>query len=261
MDPTSPSIRVVRGSPELDDNPLLGSLALQLAELTRALLDTATVAEALDRIVVATRRVIPGADLVSVTLRGPSGHYYTPAETDPIADELDQIQYDLGEGPCVDAARIPGPAVAVSDDLSDESLWPKFGQAAAERGFHSIVATALLPDARPPQLVGALNVYSRARFGLTAADRDAALLLASHGSLALANVQASSTAALQATHLRRAIESRDIIGQAKGILMNRRGVGADEAFAILRRVSQDLNVKLADLARTVTERHGELDLG
>jgi hypothetical protein len=245
---------------ELDDNAVLRTLAQQLAELTRVLLNTATVAEALDRIVLATRRAIPGADLVSVTLRGPDGHYYTPAETDPIADELDQIQYDLSEGPCVDAARIPGPAVAVSGDLSDEQLWPKFGRAAAERGFHSIVSTALLPDSRPPQLVGALNVYSRERFGLTHADRDVALLLASHGSLALANVQANSTAALQATHLRRAIESRDIIGQAKGILMNRRGVGADEAFAILRRVSQDLNVKLADLARTVTERHGELDL-
>jgi hypothetical protein len=246
---------------ELSDSLLLGPLAQQMAELTRTLLNTTTVAEALDRIVLATRRAIPGSELVSVTLRGPNGHYYTPAETDPIADELDQIQYDLREGPCVDAARIPGPAMAVSDDLSDEPLWPKFGRAAAERGFHSIVATALLPDSRPPQLVGALNVYSRERFGLTSVDRDVALLLASHGSLALANVQANSTAALQATHLRRAIESRDIIGQAKGILMNRRGVGPDEAFAILRRVSQDLNVKLADLARTVAERHGELDLG
>jgi hypothetical protein len=244
---------------ELGDAAVLRTLAGQLGELTRTLLNTSTVAEALERIVLATRRAIPSADLVSVTLRAPEGRYFTPAETDPIADELDQIQYELSEGPCVDAARIPGPAVAVSGDLGDEPSWPKFGRAAAERGFHSIVATALLPDSRPPQLVGALNVYSRERFGLTDLDRDVALLLASHGSLALANVQANSTAALQATHLRRAIESRDIIGQAKGILMNRRGVDADEAFAILRRVSQDLNVKLADLARTVTERHGELD--
>jgi len=244
-----------------DDNSALSPLALQLTELTRTLLHTETVVDALDRIVLATRQAIPGADLVSITLRGPNGHFYTPVETDPIADELDQIQYELGEGPCVDAARIPGPAVAVSDDLGDEPLWPKFGRAAAERGYHSIVATALLPDSRPPQLVGALNVYSRRRFGLTTTDRDIALVLASHGSLALANVQANNTAALQATHLRRAIESRDIIGQAKGILMNRRGVSADEAFAILRRISQELNVKLADLARTVAERHSELDLG
>ncbi len=246
--------------PDSGEGPTLRSVAWQLAELTRTLLDATSLVEALDRIVVATRQAIPGADLVSITLRGPNGHYYTPAETDPIADELDQVQYELNEGPCMDAARIPGPAIAVSDDLSDEPLWPKFGRAAVERGYHSIVATALLPDSRPPQLVGALNVYSRRRSGLTASDRDAALLLACHGSLALANVQANSTAALQAAHLRRAIESRDIIGQAKGILMNRRGIDADEAFSILRRVSQDLNVKLADLAHTLTERHHELDL-
>jgi GAF domain-containing protein len=239
---------------------LLEPLAGQLAELTRALLDSTSVVDALDRIVNATHVAIPGADLVSVTLRGPGGHYSTPVETDPIADELDQLQYEHGEGPCVDAARIPGPALAVADDLGSVRLWPKFGPAAAERGYHSIIATALLPDSRPPQLVGALNVYSRRRFGLSRTDRDVALLLATHASLALANVQAASTAALQAAHLRRAIESRDIIGQAKGILMNRRGVTAEEAFAILRRVSQDLNVKLADLAQTLTSRHTELDL-
>jgi GAF domain-containing protein len=124
-----------------------------------------------------------------------------------------------------------------------------------------VVATALLPASRPPQLVGALNVYSRRRLGFTSADRDIALLLATHASLALANVQANDNAALQAAHLRKAIESRDVIGQAKGILMSRRGIGAEEAFQILRRVSQDLNVKLANLAQTLAERHTELDIG
>jgi AmiR/NasT family two-component response regulator len=65
---------------------------------------------------------------------------------------------------------------------------------------------------------------------------------------------------LQATHLQKAIESRDVIGQAKGIIMARRGVSADEAFDLLRRTSQDLNVKLADLARTLSARHEEIDL-
>ncbi|MDT7798847.1 MAG: hypothetical protein QOI78_2280, partial [Actinomycetota bacterium] len=65
---------------------------------------------------------------------------------------------------------------------------------------------------------------------------------------------------LEATHLRKAVESRDVIGQAKGILMQRRGITADEAFDVLRRASQELNVKLADLARTLADRHTELDL-
>jgi AmiR/NasT family two-component response regulator len=63
-----------------------------------------------------------------------------------------------------------------------------------------------------------------------------------------------------AENLRRAIDSRDVIGQAKGILMQRRGIGADEAFVLLRRTSQQLNVKLAELARTLATRHTELDL-
>jgi GAF domain-containing protein len=244
-----------------DGNPQLRAITTELAGLTRALLDTTSVVEVLERVAVATHEAIPGADMVSVTLRGPDGTYYTPAETDPIADELDQVQYEQREGPCVDVARTPGLVLAEADDLDGDQPWPKFGRAAVERGYHSIVATALLPTARPPQLVGALNVYSRHRFGFTSADRDVALLLATHASLALANVQANNYVALQAAHLRRAIESRDVIGQAKGILMSRRGISADEAFQILRRVSQDLNVKLANLAKTLAERHTELDIG
>jgi AmiR/NasT family two-component response regulator len=105
-----------------------------------------------------------------------------------------------------------------------------------------------------------LNLYSRQRNGLTAADRDVAFLLATHGSLALASTHARTVADLHAAQLRRAIDSRDIIGQAKGILMNRRGISSDEAFDLLRRISQDMNIKIADLARTLADRHLDLDL-
>ncbi|WP_239154848.1 ANTAR domain-containing response regulator [Amycolatopsis sp. FDAARGOS 1241] len=118
------------------------------------------------------------------------------------------------------------------------------------------------PDPRPPQgpSVGALNVYSRTTNGLDKADRDALLLLATHASLALATTDAVTRAELEVAHLRKAIASRDVIGQAKGIIMARRGVSADEAFDLLRHTSQDLNIKLAELARTLTDRHTELDL-
>ncbi|HEY0805910.1 MAG TPA: GAF and ANTAR domain-containing protein, partial [Pseudonocardiaceae bacterium] len=145
-------------------------------------------------------------------------------------------------------------------DLAVAPEWPRFGPAAAALGMRSVLAVALLPDARPPQLTGALNLYSRERDGLTEGDRDIALLLATHGSLALATTQALTAAELHAAQLRAAIDSRDIIGQAKGILMHRRGISADEAFDLLRRTSQSMNVKLADLARTLATRHLELDL-
>jgi GAF domain-containing protein len=240
------------------EDSALRILAGQLTRLTRELLDATSVAGALQRIVVAVTEVVTGADLVSVTLRGSNGDFHTPAQTDPVAGQLDQLQYDFGEGPCVDAARPGGPAVAISVDLAVETAWPRFAPAALARGYASIVSTALLPDARQPRLSGALNIYSRQRGGLTATDRDIALLLAAHASLVLATTQAFTAAELQAEHLRKAIESRDVIGQAKGILMQRRGVSADEAFGVLRRASQGLNVKLADLAQVLSSRHTEL---
>lgn len=238
----------------------LESLVPQFGELTRVLLDAVTVAEVLDRLTNVAVDLVPAADLASVTLRAPDGTYHTPMLTDPLAERLDQIQYDTGEGPCVEAARDPGPASSVCGDLATSLEWPRFGPAAAALGMRSVLAVALLPDARPPQLTGALNLYSRERGGLTTADRDIALLLATHGSLALATTQALTAAELHAAQLRAAIESRDIIGQAKGILMHRRGLTSDEAFELLRRTSQDMNVKLADLARTLATRHLELDL-
>jgi GAF domain-containing protein len=213
----------------------------------------------LDKVVEATRRIVPGADLVSITLRGPDGTFHTPIETEPMATELDQVQYRTGEGPCVQAAQLSGPGHAVSDDLATEPAWPAFGPAAASRGLRSVLSTTL-PAAQPPHLSGALNIYAGRRHAFDDHARDLALLLATHASLALANTDALTTAELRQVELRKAIDTRDVIGQAKGILMQRRGCTADEAFDLLRRTSQDLNIKLAHLAQLLATRHAELDL-
>ncbi|HEY0450846.1 ANTAR domain-containing protein [Actinophytocola sp.] len=237
-----------------------GPLAAQFAVLTRRLLDASSVAEVLDHVVRAAYHVVPGADLVSITLRSADGTFHTPAETEPVASELDQLQYTTGEGPCVAAALPTGPAHMRCDNLALEPVWPRFGPAAAAHGVHAVLAVALLPYATPPRYSGALNIYSRVPGALGADAHEAALLLATHASLALADTMAVTQAELLAVQLRAAVDSRDVIGQAKGILMNRRGITADEAFDQLRRVSQDLNVKLADLAQVLATRHTELDL-
>ncbi|UOX91208.1 GAF and ANTAR domain-containing protein [Amycolatopsis sp. FBCC-B4732] len=244
-----------------DGEPAPGPLASQFADLTRTLLDvTHTVGGVLRLVVGAAVAIVPDADLVSVTLRDPDGRFHTPIETDPVAVELDLLQYDHGEGPCVDSARPDGPALCWSQDVGRDPRWPSFGPGAARHGYHSVLATALVPDARPPRLSGALNIYSRTPGAFNREAIDTALLLATHASLALAHTEAVVTAELEAEHLRRAVDSRDVIGQAKGILMQRRGIDADEAFDVLRRASQDLNVKLADLAGTLAARHTEVDL-
>ncbi|RSM37623.1 ANTAR domain-containing protein [Amycolatopsis balhimycina DSM 5908] len=251
---------VTGGKPVRDHGFRLGPLAQQFATLTYSLLDATTTGDVLQQVADTTLQVVPGADLVSVTLRFPDGAFHTPVQTDPAAADLDQVQYELREGPCLDASEPSGPAFAASADLAVEGRWPRFGAAAAERGFHAVLSTALLPDARPPRLSGALNIYSRQPGGLGEADRAIALLLATHASLALAHATAVGQEQLTSEQLHRAIDSRDVIGQAKGILMSRRGLSPEEAFDLLRRTSQELNVKLVRLAETLVTRHTEIDL-
>lgn len=228
----------------------------QFESLTRHLLTATTVADALRQIVDAAMRVVAGSDLVSVTVRAPDRTFHTPIRTHEFAAELDQVQYRTGQGPCLDVARPDSPGYVASDDLRTEPRWPRFAAAASGHGYRAILSTELFPAAGPGPLSGALNIYSRSPAGLDRADRHAALLLATHGSLALAHARAAELADLRQAQLRRAADSRDVIGQAKGILMNRQGISAEEAFDLLRRTSQQLNVKLVDLASTLAERHG-----
>jgi GAF domain-containing protein len=255
---TSASEEEHQGSAEGDRSAVPSETVREFGQVARSLLEATTVAGVLQRIVDAAHRLVPGADLVSVTLLGPDGTFHTPVGTAREAVELDRLQYDTGEGPCVDAARESGPECVRSPDLAIQPDWPAFGPAAAEYGFRSVLSTAMPSDPQPPPMRGALNVYSRRRDGLDTAARDVALLLATHASLALATTKALTYAELQQAQLRKAIASRDVIGQAKGILMQKRGITSDEAFAVLSAASQNLNMRLADLAADLADRSIDL---
>src|SRR5262249_47212296 len=152
----------------------------ELGELTTALLAASTVDDVLQRIVAAARLLIPAADLVSITVRRGEGDYYTPVKTDPEAIELDRLQYASDRGPCMDAAHPDGPAYAHSGDLTGETPWPEFAAGAAEHGYRSILATALLTRPEPSPFTGALNIYSREQDSLGAIARDTGFLLATY---------------------------------------------------------------------------------
>jgi GAF domain-containing protein len=235
----------------------LGPLASEFEALARSLFEATTVSGVLARVVDVTHKVVPGADLVSVTLATTNGDHMTPAHTEQLAADLDRLQYDLGEGPSLEATHNPGAGQATSYDLGEGREWPSFGPAAADMGVRSVLATGMFPDGQPPRL-GALNCYSHEAHGLDAADHNIALLLAAHASTALAATQAVSAAELETVHLMKALESRDVIGQAKGILMQRRNIDADQAFDILRKASQSLNIKLAEISRTLTTQRDKL---
>lgn len=251
---------VADGSPRRDHGFPLGPLSQQFATLTYSLLDAETVDDVLQQVTKAAVAVVPDAEMVSVTLRSPDGRLHTPTGTGPAAVKLDELQYELCEGPCYDAAKPDGPAVSVCQDLGSGSPWQQWGPAAVELGVGAVVSTALLTDSDASGATGALNAYSTLPHDLDEVDLDLLLLLATHASLAMAGVDAVTRAQLRETQLTRAVDSRDVIGQAKGIIMNRRGVSAAEAFDILRRASQDLNVKLVELAETLATRHTELDI-
>ncbi len=239
-------------APKRDHGSPLGPLSCQFARLTAALLDAQTVEDVLEQVVEATLSVAPQVDVASVTLRSPDGAFHTPIATHWVAQLLDERQYEVGEGPCVAAALNPGPAFAAWPEGSDaDSPWPQFTHAARKLGVEAVLSLSLLPTPDPPRLSGALNLYSRQPDGLDGIDRDAILLLATHASLALASTEAVTSAKLREAQLHQAIDSRDVIGQAKGILMGRRNISAKEAFDILRASSQHLNVKLTQVAKVL----------
>lgn len=233
-----------------------GPLAQEFLLLAANLLNATTVHGVLQRVVSAARAAVPGADLVSVTVRADDG-FHTPVQTDPLASRLDEVQYRLDEGPCVESTRTPGLGLTYSGDLGAGREYPRFGPAAAQLGVHSVLAVGLFPRGDVPRL-GALNLYSHEIRGLDELDRDIALVLAAHASTALAATMAYTAAELQAAQLRQALTTRDVIGQAKGILMERRGISADEAFDTLRRASQALNVKLVQVAQTLVDRRADV---
>ena len=234
-----------------------GPLAGEFLRLATALAVESTVSGVLRRVVEAARSAVPGADLVSITLRSPAG-YTTPVETDPLATRLDEIQYRLDEGPCVEATRTAGLGLTFSPDLGQQREYPRFGREAARLGVHSVLAVGLFPHGGDAPRMGALNIYSHEVGGLDELDRDIALVLAAHAATALAATTACTAAELEITQLQQALSSRDVIGQAKGILMERRRISAEEAFEVLRAASQSLNVKLTQVAATLVERRAEL---
>lgn len=234
-----------------------GPLAEEFVRLAGYLADATTVRGVLKRVVDSGRVVVPGADLVSVTVRAPDG-FHTPVETDVLASRLDQEQYRFDEGPCVEATRTPGLGVTFCADLASSTVYPRFGPAAAALGARSLLAVGLFPRGGDVPRLGALNLYSFEVGGLDELDRDLALVLAAYASTALAATVAYTAADLEIAGLRTALNSRDVIGQAKGILMERRGISAEDAFESLRRASQALNVKLAEVAQTLVDRRTEI---
>ncbi|BCJ34138.1 hypothetical protein Athai_16410 [Actinocatenispora thailandica] len=181
---------------------------------------------------------IPAADCVSITAIDDVGPW-TLAVSDPRARRLDGLQYMLNEGPFFDAMTADGPVTCT--DLDGSADWPEFAPRAVLSGVHAILSLRLPVEHGH----GALNVYCHRPGEFGTVTRSAAAAVAAEIAVVLG-------AARRIANMTVALQSRDLIGQAKGIVMERYKLGADAAFALLSRASQERNVKLRDLAAEVT---------
>jgi hypothetical protein len=210
-------------------------VARRLSELSREMQADLTSEALLRHIVMAAASEVPGAQYAGITLVN-GNKLSTSAASAALVIQVDRVQYEVGEGPCLDAARRH--ATVRSDDLRSESRWPRFARQAADLGVLSMLSFQLFVQT---DSLGALNLYSGDAEAFGPQSESDGLLLASHAALAM-------TAAHTQASLLAAMDSRDVIGQAKGILMERYKITGVEAFGLLAASSQAVNRRLRDVA-------------
>lgn len=210
-----------------------------LAHLSAELMTPESVEMTVQTVLAQAHDVVPDADLVSLTMTGQQG-FVTLGATLVIAEQADQLQYELSQGPCVDAAT-DWDWVRSGDVLADVR-WPAWGPKAAALGVSSMLAIRLTGMG---DTMGAINMYSAEVGRFTEPETvDLALLYAVHAATALKSARLVDG-------LRTALDSRHIIGAAQGILMSSYGLSLDRSFEVLRRYSNDLNRKVRDVAEEI----------
>jgi GAF domain-containing protein len=217
------------------------------AELALVTLDTESMESVLQRIAELAKQVVPGAAEVSVTLIS-NDRATTAAYTGQLALDLDETQYGRGYGPCLEAAT--GGEVVEIVDARERTRWPDYAQAAVRRGS---LCSISVPVPVVETVAAALNVYAVEAHAFNDDARALGRTFASYAAAAVHNMHAYSSARDLAEHLDRAMQSRAVIEQAKGVLMGQRRCGATEAFAMLAAASQRSNRKLRDIAQAIVD--------
>ena len=239
-----------RGRPSAEDQGSVEpvQLAAQFGAVARALQAERDTVAMLDELVASAVRMIPGADEASISVVTGRTAVTSQNPTGELPERVDALQTETGQGPCLDAAyehrtvRVP--------DMAHEERWPRFARRAAEAGAASMLSFQLWVEHDD---LGALNLYSHRPDAFDDESEQVGLLFASHAAVAFADAR-------KIDQLGDAIDTRDLIGQAKGILMERFGVDEGQAFRVLTRVSQNSHRKLRDVASELTRTRRLPDL-
>ncbi|MFF7977033.1 ANTAR domain-containing protein [Streptomyces sp. NPDC007905] len=223
------------------------AFAQQMASMARKLLAQSSVEDTLKSITSAATDLVEGCDAAGILILH-GRQVQTVAATDQLVTDSDQLQERLGEGPCFDAARRrEGERVfRIADFTHEEPRWPAYAPQARDLGVGSMMGFLLYTD---DEELGALNVYSRKPGSFTDASEIAGWLLASHAAVAFSSARTHA-------QMEQAVATRHAIGEAMGILMGSHHLTEDQAFDVLRRFSQENNIKLREVARRVCEQGG-----
>ena len=214
-------------------------LAATITEAAKTINSPRSLEETLDAIAHAARDTIPGFDHVGISISHQGGSIETKAGTDQLVWELDALQYELMQGPCVDAIR-QGP-VMVMEDIDHERRWPEYTHKASQKGLLSQMGLRLYLE---DHTLGGLNLYSTQARGLDPDALQIAELFATHAAIALERSRYEHD-------LNEAVASRQSIGTAVGIIMERYRITEDRAFQFLARASMTSNIKLREIADEV----------
>jgi GAF domain-containing protein len=229
-------------------------LTAEVEAVAGVVLSGGTVDATLGQVVAAAVAAIDGCDRAGVLIVD-GRTVRTITHSDAAVLDIDRLQQQAGQGPCMDA--LMNRVVVYVGDLVDDDRYPGFSTAATQIGVRTVLAYPLVADDRH----GALNLYGAEPHAIGATDRAKGAILASLAGIAIG--AASQRAEDQAANisLRQALVSREVIGQAQGILMERERISADQAFDVLRRASQHLNQKLRDVAQALVDTGESPDTG
>jgi transcriptional regulator with GAF, ATPase, and Fis domain len=226
------------------DETVSHALARRMAELARSVAAPRSVEDVLADVTKEVMDLIPGADAAGVLFVGKEGRFESVAGTSELPNRLDELQMLYHEGPCLDAAL--DELIVRTDDFRTEQRWPQYTAAAVKIGVLSGLSFKLYTTA---QTAGALNLFALTPNAFDGEAETIGAVLAAHAAAAI-------LASRQSEQLVSALSTRDRIGQAKGIIMERFNVDDVAAFEMLRRLSQDTNTKLVDVAAKVIATRG-----
>lgn len=217
------------------------NLATRMAELARTLAEERTLEAVLREVTSAAVELITGVDTAGILYLTRGGHFDSVAGTSDLPHKLDELQMTYDEGPCLHAALAD--TIVRTNDFRVDTRWPKYSPAAVELGVLSGISFKLYTSDRT---AGALNLFG---FQPREWDSEAETI----GGILAAHAAAAVIAAQQEEQLHAALLTRDRIGQAKGIIMERYRVDDVRAFQMLRHLSQESNTKLTDVAQRVID--------